>query len=426
MAVSGNNDPNWQVPAGQPPATPNATSGGKGGAQPNMFQSAAGATNMGMAGAAREMGYQFNPYQAAQVGDTRNFMSGGGGAAQAEMIDPKSAQWSAAQTAQEDIDRFMNPYIGSVVDTSLADIERARMAQQNAAAAQATAAGAFGGSRGALMEAEVGRNALDQAARTASQLRSQGFTQAANLAQQDVTRRQQAAQMNAAQQMQALLANQASGLAASQTNAQLGAQAGIANAGNALKAALANMSAQNQAAQFNALQDLAASGQRLTAGQQLANIGQQGFNQAQDVLAGQQAAGNQMQALNQAIMSGAQGQYGGFQQAPQLSLGYLASALGAGTMPTTTTGSKTPGLFDYLTLGATAFSDRRLKTNIHKIGETLKGINVYQWQWSPKAIDLGIGGPTIGVMAQEVAEIIPEAVTQHENGYLQVNYRMLA
>ena len=52
------------------------------------------------------------------------------------------------------------------------------------ARAQQAKAGAFGGSRGAIAEAEIGRNVLEQQARTGAQLRSQGFQQAAQQAQQ--------------------------------------------------------------------------------------------------------------------------------------------------------------------------------------------------------------------------------------------------
>jgi len=65
----------------------------------------------------------------------------------ASMLDPNSTDYQAAQFQQSDLDKFMNPYTGQVIDQSLADIERARLQQANQAAAQATAAGAFGGSR---------------------------------------------------------------------------------------------------------------------------------------------------------------------------------------------------------------------------------------------------------------------------------------
>lgn len=57
-------------------------------------------------------------------------------------------------------------------------------------------------------------------------------------------------------------------------------------------------------------------------------------------------------------------------------------------------------------------SDRRLKTNIKRIGKTAGGHNVYSYNYI-------WGGPEqIGVMAQEV----PHAAYRHPSGYLMVNY----
>ena len=63
------------------------------------------------------------------------------------------------------------------------------------------------------------------------------------------------------------------------------------------------------------------------------------------------------------------------------------------------------------------FSDRRLKTNIKQIGKLSNGLNVYSY-------DI-FGQPQIGVMADEVKQIIPEAVIRHESGYDMVNYELL-
>ena len=403
-----------QQAAATAPTNPNAPTGGKGGAggqtaggqPPNMFQQASNAINTGMAGAYGEMGFSpmmIDPSKFA-ANDQVGFQS----------IDPSAANWTAAQTTQADMDRFYNPYVNQVVDTSLADIDRVRQMQQNQAAAQAQAAGAFGGSRGALMETEIGRNALDQAARTGSQLRSAGFTQAANLAQQDVARRQQANQMNAAQQMQAMLANQSAGLQASTANSRLSQ----ANAQNALQAMLANQGMQ-----------LAGSGQRLAAGQQLANIGNLGFGQAQDVQSNFQQQGAMQQALQQQLLDAAKQQYQGYTGAGNAALQNLIGAISGAPIPSSTTQSSSPGLLDVATTGAllfSAFSDRRLKKDIKKVGELDNGLNVYTWKWNEEGKKLASNNqPEIGVIAQEVQEVIPEAVAKGSHGYLTVNYGAL-
>jgi hypothetical protein len=59
-----------------------------------------------------------------------------------------------------------------------------------------------------------------------------------------------------------------------------------------------------------------------------------------------------------------------------------------------------------------AFSDRRLKRDIVRIGKTPGGQNVYAWNYL-------WGQPAIGVMADESPA---DAVIMHESGYLMVNY----
>ena len=64
-----------------------------------------------------------------------------------------------------------------------------------------------------------------------------------------------------------------------------------------------------------------------------------------------------------------------------------------------------------------AASDRRLKSNIVKIGTHPIGIGIYEY-------DI-FGSRQIGVMAQELMEVMPEAVHQHPAGFLMVDYGRL-
>jgi hypothetical protein len=64
---------------------------------------------------------------------------------------------------------------------------------------------------------------------------------------------------------------------------------------------------------------------------------------------GQQGA--LQQQLQQQIMNQAQQQFEGFRNYPAQALGYYAQALGATPVPQSSTTSRQPGLFDYLTLG---------------------------------------------------------------------------
>ena len=63
------------------------------------------------------------------------------------------------------------------------------------------------------------------------------------------------------------------------------------------------------------------------------------------------------------------------------------------------------------------FSDRRLKSNIVRLGTHPIGIGIYEY-------DI-FGGRQIGVMAQELLEVMPDAVHQHSSGYLMVDYGRL-
>ena len=82
------------------------------------------------------------------------------------------------------ISDFYDPYAEDVIATQQADIERLGQQQRMAANARAASAGAFGGSRGAVEQAEIGRNVLGEQSRMGAQLRSQGYQQAQQAAQQ--------------------------------------------------------------------------------------------------------------------------------------------------------------------------------------------------------------------------------------------------
>lgn len=167
-------------------------------------------------------------------------------------IDPLSFQDS-------NVNDYMNQYQTGVIDSALGDIERARKMQQNQNASSAISAGAFGGDRAAIVEAETNRAALEQSAKTASALRSQGFESAARLAEADLARRMDAASANQQTGLQGQLANQQSGLAASQANAQLGLQGQTEAARLGLQAGLSAQDANMQAALANQQAGLTAS-----------------------------------------------------------------------------------------------------------------------------------------------------------------------
>lgn len=70
-------------------------------------------------------------------------------------------------------------------------------------------------------------------------------------------------------------------------------------------------------------------------------------------------------------------------------------------------------------------SDVRLKQDLVSLGK-VNGHKMYSWNWTDKAISMGFGKQsTIGVLAQEVLEYMPEAVAMFDDGYYRVNYDIL-
>lgn len=142
-----------------------------------------------------------------------------------------------------------------------------------------------------------------------------------------------------------------------------GARHGVAlgELGTGVAQQLAQTSAAQRQAGFQSAQQMAQSDIQnrlsqanlgLGAAQQLAGLGQQSFGYGTGIQSQLAAQGQQQQAMEQALIDAAKAQYAGYTGAPQAGLSYVTQALGATATPTTTTTSKQPGLFDYLTLAA--------------------------------------------------------------------------
>ena len=132
---------------------------------------------------------------------------------------------TGAQFDPSAVSRFQDPFTQQVIDAQQAEIARLGEQQKIAARDQAVRSGAFGGSRGAIAQAEIGRNVLQQQAKTGAELRSQGFQQAQQAAQQAFeqaqARRQQASQITGSLGQ----AGAQTGISAAQQAANLGLSA---------------------------------------------------------------------------------------------------------------------------------------------------------------------------------------------------------
>ena len=87
-------------------------------------------------------------------------------------------------------EQFMSPYQKEVMDTTLTEFDRQQTINQQGLRDSAIGAGAYGGGREGVMQAEyMNKGAMDRAALQA-QLLNQGFQQAQGAAQQDMQARQ--------------------------------------------------------------------------------------------------------------------------------------------------------------------------------------------------------------------------------------------
>jgi hypothetical protein len=91
---------------------------------------------------------------------------------------------------QQQISQYMNPYMNIALQGQLDEMNRQAQIQQQSLNAQATKAGAFGGSRDAIQRAELGRNLAQTQNQAIASSMQQGYGQALSAAQQ-----QQQAQM---------------------------------------------------------------------------------------------------------------------------------------------------------------------------------------------------------------------------------------
>jgi len=208
---------------------------------------------------------------------------------------------SAAQIGQAgtlgtaNLDQYMNPYTQNVIDRTQQDIMRQQQMSQNQLGAQATQAGAFGGSRHGVAEGvmagEYGRMAGDIAA----QQRQRAYDTAMGAAQFDIGGERQRQMRQAELEQQARTGNVDAAFRAA--GVQAGGAGGLAGLGG-----------------------------------QLYGMGQS----TQDAISRQGAFQRQ---LEQQLADAARNQYYGAAGAPLQGLGAMTSVLGGIQVPTTATSS---------------------------------------------------------------------------------------
>jgi hypothetical protein len=199
---------------------------------------------------------------------------------------------AAAQFSPESIQGFMSPYEDAAVQSALGDIARQGRIQGEQLRGQAAQAGAFGGSRQAVAESELGRSVLERQGQVAAEMRRAGYQDAAQRAAQ-AFEQARGRQIQAAGQMGQLgVAGGQLGVSAAQQAGQLGLT------GQQLSGALGSDLGQ-LGAQYGQL-GLTGAGQLGQLGLQQASLGESlqsiGFRDIAQLT----AAGKELQAQQQA------------------------------------------------------------------------------------------------------------------------------
>ena len=141
----------------------------------------------------------FSPDQLRQFQATRGIFESG------MAFDPTKGLQTLAQEQRPtvapvgsllsaDIGAYQSPYQQQVIDATMQDIQRQADIARSGAQERAIRAGAFGGSRSAILEAESQRPFAEVMARTAAEQRERGYGQALRSAESDIARQMQMAQ----------------------------------------------------------------------------------------------------------------------------------------------------------------------------------------------------------------------------------------
>ena len=311
-----------------------------------------------------------------------SFQTAMGGASGVMGYNPQQVQ--SQSFLQGDIGAYMSPYTQQVEQQAMRQLDDQRLRSLNQTADNATAAGAFGGSRHGVMEGVVNAETAKQAGLMSAQLRDQAYRQGLTAMESDFGRNMQAQGMNQ--------------------------QAGLQGAG------------------LN-LQGAAAMGD-------LPNLGQDAYLKG---IGAAQGAGNFLQSMDQLNLDTDQQRYNELRGYPLEQLDIQLNALGmtpyGSSSSQTTPMSGNPimgGIGGALSgaqlgsmimpgigtgigaaagglLGAFGSSDEREKTNKNKLGE-VDGVDVYAYDYKDdveraKKSGQPMGPKRVGPMAQDLERL---------------------
>jgi hypothetical protein len=277
-----------------------------GGAGADLGMSAAGLAGMGTGYGGMGAGY------------------GGQAAQQAQQGFGAGQQYAQQATSPEAMQSYMSPYMRNVIDTQKEQAVRDYSRQLPSEQAAATRAGAFGGSRQAILQG-MGQESLN---RQLGQIEATGMQNAYDKAQQ-------AQQFGAGLGLQGLQAGY-QGLGMGMQGAQTGLQGlqaanqlygtGLQGLGMGMQGAQTGLQGVGQA--INAgqygLQGLGLAGQQAST---LGQLGQTQYGQQMGINAAQQQAGAQQQAQNQQSLTQQYQDFLNQQKYPYQQLGFMSDIL---------------------------------------------------------------------------------------------------
>jgi hypothetical protein len=317
--------------------------------------------------------------------------------------------------SQDAADRYMNPYLKTVQGNTLStmrDQDAQDVAQLND---QIAGANAFGGTRGALMQTETQKNQQRSRQDYVDKSTADAYTNAQQVFSSDQGRKLSADQGNASLYDQMLGRNQAAENAINVGNADRSLTADTTNA-NGWQQMLDRIAAGGRT-----MGDIGTSSSNLT-GADISRLEGTGATAQQTQGAADSAAYNDWLRTQN-------GDVDQYKDLMAILAGAPRNVSTTGTSSGTSVQKTDPGLIGTALglgqLGVSAysagmFSDRRLKRDVRLI-ETRKGLGIYSYRylWESKGVR------HIGVMAQEVARIMPSALGPRVFGHMTVNYRKL-
>jgi hypothetical protein len=268
----------------------------------------------GLAGLAQQAGtarYNPNQFNAQQVSNPalQNYQMG-----PAQQVDTQSF------TGRGTANQYMNPYMQNVVDIQKREAQRQAGIQGTQQQAQATQAGAFGGSRDAIMRAERERNLGTQM----NDIQAQGSQAAYQQAQQQFNQEQAA-------RLQAQQANQQAGLTVGSQNLNAKLQTQQLGSGQNMQAQLANQQqnlaaqqAAEQSKQFGANYGLQGTQMGLQGYSALGSQGQNLYGQTTNNLGIQNQMGTQQQQQAQNLLNVGYQNYINEQNDPYKKIGFMS------------------------------------------------------------------------------------------------------